>query len=89
MDHTQVRGSKPIDTIAVSHGMLEHVEGHRLMECKEIILIDHRSHLIDLNLEGHFKDQMSDWDETNKVILNLSRKSHREKFVQSIREQLE
>ena len=74
---------------SVSHGMLEHIEGCRLLECKEIILTDHRSYLMYLNLEDYFQDQMSSWDEINKVMLNPSRKSHREKFVQSIEDQLE
>ena len=62
MDHTQVRGSKPIDTIAVSCGILEYIEGCRLMECKEITLTDHRSCLINLNLVDYFQGQTSGWD---------------------------
>ena len=59
IDHTDVRGFKPIDTIALSHGILEHIDGCRLLECNETKLTDHRSYLIDLNLEDSFQDQMS------------------------------
>ena len=56
MDHTEVRGSKRIDAIAVSCGMLEHIDGFRSLECNEKTLTDHRSCSIDLNLEDNFQD---------------------------------
>ena len=62
IDHTDVRGFKPIGTIALSHGMLEHIDRCRLLECNDIMLTYHRSCLIDLNLEDYFQDQMISWD---------------------------
>ena len=62
MDHTEVRGSKLIDTIAASHGIMEYVEGSILLEYNELIFTDHRAYIVDLNLEDYFEDQLSKWD---------------------------
>lgn len=88
LDHTESRGSKPIDTIAISRGLKEFVEGCMLQECNDIILTDHRSYIIDLNLEAYFDQHLSEWDQINHSILNPSRRSHREKFYMSLHTQL-
>jgi len=88
MDHIEVRGSTLIDTIAMSHGVMEYVEGSRLMECNEIIFTDHRAYIVDINLNNYFDDQISEWDQINRVVLSLSRRSHRNKFNQSLSDQL-
>ena len=89
MDNTEERGSKPIDTIAVSYGISEYIEGSKLIECNDIIFTNHRSYIIDINIEDYFNDQLSSWDEINRVMLNPLRRSHRIKFTQSLDEQLQ
>ena len=59
-----------------------------LQECNDIILTDHRSYIIDLNLEAYFDQHLSEWDQINHSILNPSRRSHREKFYMSLHTQL-
>ena len=59
MDHIEVRGSTPIDTIAISHGAMKYVEGSRLMECNKIIFTDYRAYIVDVNLNDYFDDQIS------------------------------
>ena len=59
MDHTEVRGSKPINTIAASYGIMEYVEGSQLLECDKIIFTDHWAYIIDTNSEDYFDNQLS------------------------------
>ena len=56
MDKMEIQGSKPIDTIAASHRILEYVEGCFLLEYNEIVFTNHRSYVIDMNLEEYFNE---------------------------------
>ena len=51
----KVRGSKPIDAIAVPCGMLERTDERISLERDEAILIDHVTCLIGLNLEDFLR----------------------------------
>ena len=51
LDSTHIVGSRCKDSIAVSYNLIEFVEGSKLYEINEIINIDHRSYVIDLNIE--------------------------------------
>ena len=84
MDNTNVKGSYPIDSIAASSEISEYIEGCQMVDHNEIIYIDHRGYMVDINLEDYFNDQMSYWNENHKVIINPSRRSHRERFVEII-----
>ena len=59
MDKIEIHGSKLIDIVAASYGVLEYVKGYQLLEHNEIIFIDYRSYIIDVNLEEYFKEQLS------------------------------
>ena len=45
--------------------------------------------MIDVNLDEYFSEEFNEWDKINKVILNPARRSHRERFVEVINEQLQ
>ena len=60
-----------------------------MLSFEEIVFSDHRSYVIDVNLEEYFEDTFSSWDKIDKVLLNPSRKSHQEKFCKVIEEQLD
>ena len=70
MDHTHSRGSKCIDSIAVTPSVRNHMEGSRLFETNEIENTDHRSYAVDINLEEHFQEEFSGWDKIEKEILD-------------------
>jgi len=89
LDKTNVNGSLPIDSIAASQGIYEYIEGCRLVENNEIVHTDHRGYLVDVNLEEYFNDELSSWNAINKVIVNPSRRSHREKFTEIIEQQMD
>ena len=50
LDNTYKNGSKYIDSIAATPGIISHIKGSRLFKVNEIILMDHRACMIDINL---------------------------------------
>ena len=58
-DGTFEYGTKCVDYVLVSEGMLNVVEGIELIECNEIVDSDHRGYLTDLNLETYFKEEFN------------------------------
>ena len=88
-DSTYKHGSKQIDSIAATNGIMNYIEGCRLMNYNEIIESDHRAFIVDIDIEEYFKDEFSGWDNINRVMLNPARKSHRQKFKEVLEEQLE
>ena len=40
-------------------------------------------------MNNYFDDQISEWDQINRVVLSLSYRSHRNKFNQSLSDQLQ
>ena len=85
---TYIHGSSPIDAIYASNGVLKYVDGCKILGNNEIVESDHKSYLIDIDLNEYFEDEFCEWDEVNKTILNPSRRSHREKFIKEVERQL-
>ena len=54
-----MNGIKVIGTIAASYSLIEYVKGCKLLEYNEIMVSDHRVHVIDMNLEDYFNKQLS------------------------------
>ena len=86
MDLTQKRGFNSINSIAVSLNLMKYVEGCKLLEINEVIATDYRSYIIDINFEEYFQENLTNWDNINKTMLNSSRKSHREQFKERLEE---
>jgi len=89
LDNTNIKGSKPIDSIAVTDRILEYIEGSALLHHNEIVPSDHRSYLVDFNAKEYFNVNISKWQEINHVKLNPSRRSYREMFADELEAQLE
>ena len=51
IDQTYKTGPKSINSIATSLNIMKYVEGYHLLEVNEIIISNHRSYLVDVNLE--------------------------------------
>ena len=60
LDRTFWYGSKSIDSVVVTLNILQCVEGSKLLEINEVVRIDCRSYLIDINLEMYFDKEF--WD---------------------------
>ena len=86
---TYIHGSNPIDSLATSQGIIDYIDRCKLLSNNDIIELDHYSYIIDVALEDYFDDELSEWDNINKVLLNLARRSHREKFIEELEHQLE
>ena len=84
-----MRGSRLIDSIAVSEGLVEFIQGSKLLPYNEIVWSDYRDYAIDVNFEEYFNVEMSRWDKANHVILDPAKQSHQLKFVEELEEQLD
>ena len=82
-------GSNPIDSIAVSEGLMEFIEGLKLLSHNEIVWSDHRAYVIDVNFEDYFNEELNRWDNINHMMLDPAKQSHRIKFVEELEEQLD
>ena len=60
LDRTFWYGSKSIDSVVATLNILQCVEGSKLLEINEVVRIDCRSYLIDINLEMYFDKEF--WD---------------------------
>ena len=60
MDNTNINEKYPIDSLVATYGILEHIEGYKLVNNNEIIYSNHRRYVINTNLEEHFKNQFSE-----------------------------
>ena len=59
LDKTHKHRSKPIDSIAVSSGIMSYIEGCKLTNYNEIVEIDHRGYIIDVAMEDYFSIKLS------------------------------
>ena len=84
INNTHKKGSRPIDSVTASPGIMSCIEGCSLVEVNEIILLDQRRYIFNVNFELYFFEQMSSWDTINRRIIDPSRRSHREKFCKSV-----
>ena len=50
---------------------------------------DHRSCVVDMNLEDYFQEEFSIQDRTERGVLDPSKRVHREKFNEHIDEMLD
>ena len=51
LDSRYIAGSRCIDSITVSYDLMEFVDRSKLYETNKIMNTDHRSYVIDLNIE--------------------------------------
>ena len=55
LDPIHIRGSNLIDSIEEIEGMLEYIKGYKLLDVNEVITLDYRVYLVDINFEGYFR----------------------------------
>ena len=78
IDNIHISGSWPINSIVATLFIMNCIEGCKLLDANEVLLTDYRSYLVDINLERYFETNLSPWDQINRRIVNLARRSHRE-----------
>ena len=65
------------------------IEGCKLIEINEIVILDHCTYIVDVNLSNYFEEYFSQWYEINKSPLNLSRQLYHKTFVEELEEQID
>ena len=53
---TYKNGSKPIDSIAATSGLIEYVDGCKLLGYNDVVESDHRSYVIEIAIEDYFNE---------------------------------
>ena len=86
LDKTYKNRSSLINSIAALSSIIEYVVGYRLMNYNEIVETDHWAYVIDVDIKEYFDKAFSGWDNINRVMLNLARRSYKNAFVESIEE---
>ena len=54
--------------------------GGIMTKTNEIVALDHRGYIIDIDLELYFQQDKNIFDNINFEILNLSRRTYKEQF---------
>ena len=68
--------------------LFEFVEGVELLNHNKVVMSDHCSYLINVNIENCFNNPFSVWDLVNSASLNPSKQSYRIIFSEELEEQL-
>ena len=89
LDHTFKYGTKCIDVVLCSYGLLEYISGCQIVECDEVILNDHRGYVVDLEIERYCQCKLSRYDNPKHASLNNTKKSHVDKFNEKVNELME
>ena len=79
---TYYHGSKCIDCVLATEGMLSKVKGCELTECSKIVESDHRGCLIDVDFAEKFSEEFVEDEERMERNLNPKKKTHREKIAE-------
>ena len=80
-DVTIKRGSRHIHSIVVSEGLMPIIEGFEAIEWDDKMSADHRGHILELNLEKFFNENLCELDQVNRSKLDSRRRSQKEAFV--------
>ena len=59
LDNTNRNRLLAVDTIAMSYGIIDYINGCTLLEYNETMLSDHQAYLIDINFKDYFDEQLS------------------------------
>ena len=80
-DGTFEYGKKCVDIVLASEGILETVEGIKLIEYNEIVNPDYRGYFIALHLEEYFDEDFNKENKREQMLLNTIKRSHRKCLV--------
>ena len=69
--------------------LIDYADGFKIIDYEELVESNYKGCIIDLAMEDYFGSVISNQDNLNKVVLNPAHCSHREKFAESLEEQLE
>ena len=70
MDHIYRDRLKYIDIIAALDSIMSYIEGCIICERNEILDIDYRGNIVNIDLNAYFEDEFSSWDKINWLLLD-------------------
>ena len=89
LDYIFKYGTKCIDIVLCSYGLLKYISGCQIVECDEVILNDHRGYVVNLEIERYCQCKLSRYDNPKHASLNNTKKSHVDKFNEKVNELME
>jgi len=88
-DRTQENSTKQIDTVLATEEVLQTIRESILVDFKDIIDMDHRDFIFDLDIKEYFTIEASMYDEIETNTLDPTKRSHRIKFTEKLDEYIE
>jgi len=79
-EKTYKSGSKQIDAVLATEEVLELLQGSLLLDFKDVVDSDHRGFIFDLDVYQYFSVEASEYDTTDNVTLNPTKRLYRCKF---------
>lgn len=73
----------------MSTGLLGFIKGCKLTNFKEVVMTDYCGYIINLNINNYFNINTSIFDTRDYDKLDLTRRFHREKFINYIKKMVE
>ena len=64
--------------------MLESLQGSLLLDFKDVVDSDHRGFIFDLDVYQYFSVEANEYDKTDNITLNPTKRSHRRKFQEKV-----
>lgn len=88
LDKTFKYGSKCIDVVLCTYGLVDYIEGCQLTECDEILMNDHRGYIVDINVKSFCNSRLNKYDRPNRTMLDNARKRHVQDFNEKVNEMM-
>ena len=88
-DNTYKIGSKQIDAVMSIPDLLDSIQGSKLVDFNKVVNSDHRGFIIDVDFNEYFSVDSSEYDNSNNVRLDSTKRSHKKKFKDKIEEYIE
>ena len=79
-DKTYKIGSKQIDAVMVTDGLMQAITESKLIDFNKIINTDYRGFLVDIDIKEYFSVDSSIYDKAQHITLDLNRRSYWEGF---------
>jgi len=85
-EKTYISGKRYLNVLAMSEGILRFVHGCKLTNFTEVIPIDHKGYIIDIDLNSYFKMKTLVFNNMSDMRLNLQSRKQRERLIEKTKE---
>ena len=85
---TYKNGKNQIDPAFTPNKIIQYIQGNKLVNCNEIIVIDYRRFIFDLDAKQQFELDTIKYDQIDTRLLHLSNRVYRETFKKKLEKYL-